>query len=36
MEPQTFYSPVERGFERKVRERIAYWDRLREERRSNA
>ncbi|MEM7780214.1 MAG: replication-associated recombination protein A [Pseudomonadota bacterium] len=32
MEPQTFYSPVERGFERKVRERIAYWDKLRAER----
>ena len=34
MEPQTFYSPVERGFERKVRERIAYWDKLREERKA--
>ncbi|MFU7527764.1 replication-associated recombination protein A [Qipengyuania sp. ASV99] len=33
MEPQTYYAPVERGFERQVRERIAYWDRLREERR---
>lgn len=33
MEPQTFYEPVERGFERKVRERIAYWDKLREEQR---
>jgi len=32
MEPQTFYSPVERGFERKVRERIEYWDKLRAER----
>ena len=32
MEPQTFYSPVERGFERQVKERIAYWDRLRRER----
>ena len=32
MEPQTYYEPVERGFERKVRERIAYWNRLREER----
>jgi putative ATPase len=32
LEPQTFYEPVERGFERKVRERIAYWDRLRAER----
>ena len=33
MEPQTFYDPVERGFERQVRERIAYWNKLREERR---
>ncbi|AWW74059.1 AAA family ATPase [Erythrobacter sp. KY5] len=36
MEPQTFYEPVERGFERKVRERIAYWDKLREQRGSPA
>ena len=32
MEPQTFYEPVERGFERKVKERIGYWDKLRRER----
>ncbi|MEL7188368.1 MAG: replication-associated recombination protein A [Pseudomonadota bacterium] len=32
MEPQQFYAPVERGFERQVRERIAYWDKLRTER----
>jgi putative ATPase len=32
MEPQTFYEPVERGFERQVRERIAYWNKLRAER----
>ncbi|MDX1704366.1 MAG: replication-associated recombination protein A [Altererythrobacter ishigakiensis] len=32
MEPQTYYSPVERGFERKVKERIEYWNRLKEER----
>jgi putative ATPase len=32
MEPQVFYEPVERGFERQVRERIAYWNKLREER----
>ncbi len=31
MEPQTFYEPVERGFERKVRERMAYWNKLRQE-----
>ena len=29
LEPQSYYEPVERGFERKVRERIAYWDKLR-------
>lgn len=34
MEPQTYYAPVERGFERKVRERIAYWDKLRQEKQS--
>jgi len=32
MEPQTYYEPVERGFERQVRERIAYWNKLRAER----
>ena len=30
MEPQTYYTPVERGFERKVAERLAYWAKLRE------
>ena len=30
--PQTYYRPVERGFERQVAERIAYWDKLRRER----
>jgi putative ATPase len=35
MTPQTFYRPVERGFERQVIERIAYWDRLRSKRRNN-
>ncbi|MEM6584968.1 MAG: replication-associated recombination protein A [Pseudomonadota bacterium] len=34
MEPQSFYAPVERGFERKVKERIDYWDSLRLKRRS--
>ena len=34
MEPQTFYAPVERGFERKVKERIDYWNSLRLKRRS--
>jgi putative ATPase len=32
MEPQTFYEPVERGFERQVKERITYWNKLRQER----
>jgi len=32
MEPQTYYEPVERGFERQVKERIAYWNKLRAER----
>ena len=32
MTPQEFYRPVERGFERQVRERIAYWNKLRAER----
>jgi putative ATPase len=32
MEPQHFYSPTDRGFEAKVAERLAYWQRLREER----
>ena len=31
MKPQTFYTPVEHGFEAKIAERIAYWDRLRRE-----
>ncbi len=29
MNAQTFYAPVDRGFEAKIRERIAYWDGLR-------
>ncbi|WP_395330890.1 replication-associated recombination protein A [Novosphingobium sp. BL-8H] len=34
MPPQTFYEPVERGFERDIRKRIEWWDRKRAERRS--
>ncbi len=34
MEAQEYYAPVERGFERKVKERIEYWNRLRAERQS--
>jgi len=33
MQPQTFYAPTERGFEARIAERMAYWDRLRTERR---
>ncbi|HSG34975.1 MAG TPA: replication-associated recombination protein A [Sphingomonadaceae bacterium] len=33
MEPQTYYRPVERGFERQVIERIEYWNKLRAQRR---
>jgi len=32
MDRQTFYEPAERGFEAKIRERIAYWDQLRSKR----
>ncbi|MFZ2100276.1 MAG: replication-associated recombination protein A [Oricola sp.] len=30
---KTFYEPVERGFEREIRKRIEYWNKLRRERR---
>ncbi len=33
MAPETFYEPVERGFERDIRKRIEWWDRKRAERR---
>lgn len=33
MEPQTYYQPVERGFEREVVKRMEWWDRKRAERR---
>ncbi len=32
MEPAQFYAPVERGFEREVKKRLDYWDKLRSER----
>lgn len=32
MEPQSYYRPVERGFEREVLKRIEWWDRKRKER----
>jgi len=31
MAPQSYYEPTERGFEKRVRERLAYWDSLRKE-----
>jgi putative ATPase len=35
MEPQTYYRPVPRGFERQVAERIEWWDRKRRELRAD-
>jgi putative ATPase len=35
MAPQSFYTPSPRGFEAKIAERLAYWDKLREERRAS-
>jgi putative ATPase len=35
MTPQTFYEPVDRGFERKIAERLDYWNKLRAERKAN-
>jgi len=35
MEAQQFYTPSPRGFETKIAERLAYWDRLRKERRES-
>ncbi|MGS1017157.1 replication-associated recombination protein A [Allosphingosinicella humi] len=31
MEPQTFYNPVDRGFEKRIAERIAWWEERRAE-----
>ncbi len=36
MERQRFYAPAERGFEREVAKRLAYWDKLRSRRRDGA
>jgi putative ATPase len=33
--PRALYAPVERGFEAKIRERIAYWDKLRDIRKTS-
>jgi putative ATPase len=32
MARRRFYDPVDRGFEREIRKRLEYWDRLRRER----
>lgn len=32
MEPQVYYRPVERGFEREISKRLEYWERMRGER----
>ena len=32
MSPQNFYAPSQRGFEARIAERLAYWDKLRAER----
>lgn len=32
MEPQTYYEPVERGFEREISKRLEYWSKLRAQR----
>lgn len=31
MQPQSFYEPTDRGFEKRLRERLEYWDSLRKE-----
>jgi putative ATPase len=31
MKRRRFYEPVDRGFEREIRKRLEYWDRLRAE-----
>jgi putative ATPase len=33
MEPQTFYTPTDRGHEKRVSERLAWWAEMREKRR---
>jgi putative ATPase len=34
MEPQTFYAPTDRGFEKRIAERLAWWEQLRNDRNS--
>ena len=35
MSPQNFYQPTGRGFEAKIAERLAYWEKMRRERRKS-
>lgn len=35
LERQQFYQPVDRGFEREIRKRLEYWDRLRDKRQAD-
>ncbi len=34
MAPQTFYRPVDRGFEKRIAERLAWWEERRAEKKS--
>ena len=34
MQRETYYDPPERGFEREIRKRLAYWDKLRRDKNS--
>ncbi|MCB1557969.1 MAG: replication-associated recombination protein A [Alphaproteobacteria bacterium] len=36
MERQNYYTPPERGFEREINKRLAYWDKLRKEKNTNS
>jgi len=36
MERQNYYAPPERGFEREINKRLAYWDKLRKEKNTNS
>ena len=33
MKPQTFYAPTDRGMEKRIAERMAWWNEMREKRR---
>ena len=36
MAPQSFYTPTDRGFEKRIQERLDYWDRLRVEQKTRS